>query len=474
MTTSARSKGRVLVVDDHLEMVRLLADQLEDEGYEVELAASGAAALAAAGKVFPDVVLTDLRMDGVDGLDVLEGVRALDPTIPVIIMTGFGAIDSAIEAIKRGAFHYFTKPFRLEEVLLYVARAITDRRLRDQHRALSRIAVERAGFAAMIGSSEVMRRLYDFIERVAQSSEPVLIRGESGTGKELVARALHFEGARRERAFVALNCTALPEALLESELFGHARGAFTGATSARRGLLVEADGGTVFLDEIGDMPAGLQAKLLRVLEDGEVRPVGADVSRKVDVRILAATHRELEGQGSTFRQDLFYRLNVVPLTVPPLRERPEDIPPLVEHFWAKARERNPGAVATRLLPGVVVALARCPWPGNVRELENVVTRLVVLSPKEVVEAADLPVLIPQLVSPPSPLDRAKEQLTTLRELESEYITWVIERCAGNKTRAAEVLGIDPSTIHRRGRTPSTETPAPPPAELARGRSPGPR
>ena len=470
MATRPKPKGRALIVDDHLEMVQLLADQLADAGYEVAMAGSGAEALTTAAKFLPDIVLTDLRMDQVDGFDVLEGVRALDPTVPVIIMTGFGAIDSAIEAMKRGAYHYFTKPFRLDEVILYVGRALADRRLRDQHRALSRIAVERSGFAAMIGKSDVMRRLYDVIERVAQSSEPVLISGESGTGKELIARALHFEGPRRERAFVVLNCTALPEALLESELFGHSRGAFTGATAVRRGLLVEADGGTLFLDEIGDMPAGLQAKLLRVLEDGEVRPVGADVSRKVDVRIIAASHQALEGPGSTFRQDLFYRLNVVPLTAPALRDRPEDIPLLVEHFWTRARERNPGTVATQLLPEVVAALTRCPWPGNVRQLENVVTRLVVLSGKEVIEVADLPVHLPQLVIS-SPLDRAKEQLTTLRELESEYIAWVIERCGGNKTRAAEILGIDPSTIHRRGKTPSTEAPPIKRSDTAGGRPP---
>ena len=447
-------KARILVVDDHPEMVRLLADQLDDAGYHVELAESGRAALAAAEKRLPDVVLTDLRMEEVDGFDVLAGMRALDPTVPVLIMTGFGAIDSAIEAIQRGAYHYLTKPFRLEEVLLYVERALADRQLRDQHRALSQLALERSEFAAMVGHSEVMRRLYDLIERVAQSSEPVLIRGESGSGKELVARALHFHGPRRERTFVVVNCTALPEALLESELFGHARGAFTGATTARRGLLVEADGGTLFLDEIGDMPAGLQAKLLRVLEDGEVRPVGADVTRKVDVRIIAASHQALEGRESTFRQDLFYRLNVVPIMVPPLRERPEDIPALVAHFLGKARERNPGVAATRLAPEVVAALARCPWPGNVRELENSVTRLLVVSTKEVIDLNDVQAQAPQLLGPIAPIDQAKQRLTTLRELESEYIAWVIEQCSGNKTRAAEILGIDPSTIHRRGKTPA--------------------
>jgi two-component system response regulator HydG len=444
------SKGRILVVDDHPEMVRLLADQLGDAGYRVELAQSGREALALLEKHPPDLVLTDLRMAQVDGLDVLAGVTAFDPTIPVLIMTAYGNIDGAITAIQRGAYHYLTKPFRVEEVLVYVERALADRQLRDQHRALSRLALERSGFAAMVGHSEVMRRLYDLIERVAPVAAPVLIRGESGTGKELVARALHFQGARRERAFVAVNCTALPEALLESELFGHTRGAFTGATATRRGLLVEADGGTLFLDEIGDMPVGLQAKLLRVLEDGEVRPVGADVARKVDVRIVAATHQELEGREG-FRQDLFYRLNVVALTVPPLRDRIEDIPALVEHFLGKARERNPSTAARQLAPAVLAALARCPWAGNVRELENAVTRLVVVCASEVIELADLETHVPHVLGRAAPLDHAKTELTTLRDLETDYIAWVIDKCGGNKTRAAEILGIDPSTIHRRGK-----------------------
>ena len=448
------AKARILVVDDHPEMVQLLADQLGDAGYKVDLAQSGRDALARLERGLPDVVLTDLRMSEGDGLEVLDGVRAFDPTIPVLIMTAYGAIDSAITAIQRGAYHYLTKPFRVEEVLVYLERALADRRLRDQHRALSRLAIERAGFGAMVGHSEVMRRLYEAIERIAQASAPVLIRGESGTGKELVARALHFQGPRRERAFVAVNCTALPEALLESELFGHARGAFTGATAARRGLLVEADGGTLFLDEIGDMPPGLQSKLLRVLEDGEVRPVGADVARKVDVRIIAATHQALEERPGAFRQDLFYRLNVVPLTVPALRDRAEDIPVLVEHFLGKARERNPAAIPRRVAPEVSAALARCPWPGNVRELENVVTRLVVVCATEVIEMADLQAHVPQVLTRASPVDEAKQRLTTLRELENDYISWVIEHCGGNKTRAAEILGIDPSTIHRRGKTPA--------------------
>jgi two-component system response regulator HydG len=256
---------------------------------------------------------------------------------------------------------------------------------------------------------------------------------------------------------VAVNCTALPEALLESEIFGHARGAFTGATTTRRGLLVEADGGTLFLDEIGDMPAGLQAKLLRVLEDGEVRPVGADVMRKVDVRIIAASHRALEEPGSGFRQDLFFRLNVVPLVVPPLRERVTDIPALIEHFLRKTHERHPGAGPGRLAPDVCAALARFPWPGNVRELENVVTRLVVVCAKEVIEMADLEAHVPQVLAPAGRLDQARQRPTTLRELEDDYIASVIEQCGGNKKQAAAILGINPSTIHRRGKKHPPET-----------------
>jgi two-component system, NtrC family, response regulator HydG len=451
MTSPAKSS--VLVVDDNPGMVRLLADRLSDAGFAVELAQGGQEALAAAAARLPDLVITDLRMEEVDGFDVLAGIHALEPTVPVLIMTAYGGIENAIEAMKRGAYHYITKPFRLDEVMLYVERALADRRLRDENRALTKVAVERASFGAMIGRSEPMRALYELIERVAPSQAPVLIRGESGTGKELVARALHFHGPRQERPFVAVNCTALPEALLESELFGHLKGAFTGATSARRGLLVEAAGGTLFLDEIGDMAPGLQAKLLRVLEDGEVRAVGADVARKVDVRIIAASHQPLEERvtAGSFRQDLFYRLNVVAIKLPPLRTRTGDAPLLIDHFLAKARELNPGTKVVRFADEVIAALASSPWPGNVRELENVVTRLVVVLGRETVTLKDLEQHAPGVLLEVSPLADAKQQLIPLRQLESEYIAWVMERCDGNKTRAAEILQIDPSTIWRRER-----------------------
>ncbi|AKI99178.1 two-component system response regulator HydG [Archangium gephyra] len=447
------SEGRVLVVDDHVEMARLLADHLTDAGYTVDVATSGQEALAAVNGRVLDAVVCDLRMESVDGFDVLAGVRKVDPTLPVLIMTAFGGVENAVEAMRRGATHYFTKPFRLDEVLLYVQRAIAERRLREENRALRQAVGDRSAYGALVGRSAPMRTLYELIERVAYSHAPVLVRGESGTGKELVARALHFEGPRKEGPFVAVNCTAIPNALLESELFGHVKGSFTGATTPRRGLFLEADGGTLFLDEIGDMAPELQAKLLRVLEDGEVRAVGADASRKVDVRVVAATHQELEARvrEGRFRQDLFYRLNVVPLNVPPLRERREDIPLLVEHFVAWSRKRNPRARLAGFSPEALAALAAAPWPGNVRELENLVERLAVVTVQETVDLPTLQLHAPGVTADTHPLSRAQGRLIPLRQLEGEYIAYVVAQCGGNKTKAAEILGIDVSTIHRRER-----------------------
>ena len=447
------SEGRVLVVDDHVEMARLLADHLTDAGYTVDVATSGQEALAAVNGRVLDAVVCDLRMESVDGFDVLAGVRKVDPTLPVLIMTAFGGVENAVEAMRRGATHYFTKPFRLDEVLLYVQRAIAERRLREENRALRQAVGDRSAYGALVGRSVPMRSLYELIERVAHSHAPVLVRGESGTGKELVARALHFEGPRKDGPFVAVNCTAIPNALLESELFGHVKGSFTGATTPRRGLFLEADGGTLFLDEIGDMAPELQAKLLRVLEDGEVRAVGADASRKVDVRVVAATHQELETRvrEGRFRQDLFYRLNVVPLPVPPLRERREDIPLLVEHFVAVSRKRNPRARLAGFTPEALAALAAAPWPGNVRELENLVERLAVVTVQETVDLPTLQLHAPGVTADAHPLSRAQGRLIPLRQLEGEYIAYVVAQCGGNKTKAAEILGIDVSTIHRRER-----------------------
>jgi two-component system response regulator HydG len=433
-------------------MARLLVDQLGEAGYAVERADGGREALRRARAELPDLVVTDLRMAEVDGFDVLQGVHEVDPDVPVIVMTAFGAIETAVEAIKRGAYHYLTKPFQLGEVLLFVERALADRRVRSENTVLRRGAAPSAA-AALVGASAPMRALAELVAKAAPSPAPVLVTGESGSGKELVARALHDGSPRRDRPFVPVNCTALPEALLESELFGHTRGAFSGATAPRRGLFVEADGGTLLLDEIGDMPAPLQAKLLRVIQDGELRAVGSDTIRRVDVRILAATNQDLERRVSEgrFRADLYFRLNVVSVAVPPLRARPEDVPPLVEHFLARARHRNRAARARRFSAAAVERLVAHRWPGNVRELENLVERLVILAAGDEIGLEELERFAPGLVAGPHPLEDAKARLVPLRELEAAYIAWVVARCGGNKTRAAEVLGIDPSTIHRRER-----------------------
>jgi two-component system response regulator HydG len=444
------SRG-VLIADDHVEMGRLLADKLSGEGWHAHVVDGGKAAIESLQAAIPDLVITDLRMADVDGLDVLDAARAADPDLPVIIMTAFGAIDTAIESMKRGAWHYVVKPVRLDELALHAHRAFEHRTLRRVNRQLR--VEHRLGLSALVGKSAAMRDLYALIERVALAAAPVLIRGESGSGKELVARALHDAGPRRDRPFLAINCTALPESLLESELFGHTRGAFTGATSARSGLFVEASGGTLFLDEIGDMAPALQAKLLRVVQQGEVRPVGSDESRAVDVRLIAATHQDLEQRvaDGRFRQDLFYRLDVVPITVPPLRARPDDVPTLAEHFLAAACTRNPHSPVTRVAPEVVTALSRYPWPGNVRELENLIERLVVVGTSPEVGLAELAALAPAVTGGQERFSLPRDRLATLRELEEEYIAWMIEKCGGNKTKAAELLGIDPSTLHRRSR-----------------------
>jgi two-component system, NtrC family, response regulator HydG len=443
-------RRRVLVVDDNLEMASTIADYLRSQGFEVETVSGGAEGLARFASAPADAVLTDLRMQDVDGMDVLEGIRRIDPDAPVVIMTAFGAIDTAVEAIRRGAYHYVTKPFKMDVVRVMLERACSERSLRSENDRLRRAVEDRFSFASLVGRSPEMQELYTLIERVAAVPLPALILGETGTGKELVARAIHAHGPRAKAAFVAVNCAALPEALLESELFGHARGAFTGATQPRRGLFVEADGGTLLLDEIGDMPLALQAKLLRVLESGEIRPVGSDTVRHCDVRLLAATHRVLEDlvREGKFREDLYYRLRVLSLRLTPLRERREDIPLLLEHFLTIARRGAPTALVAGFTPEAVALLGEHSWPGNVRELEHLVQSLVVTGSEAKVGADSIRTFL-RAVSADHPLDRARKGLWSLRELEQEYINWVVEHTRGNKTRASEILGIDPSTIYRR-------------------------
>ena len=390
----------------------------------------------------------------------LADVLALDPFLPVLIVAAPEMTDEAVELVALGAHDYFSTPLQPREAEVFVRRALQRRAVREEHRELRQTQLAGEEVARLIGRSRPMRELVETLRRVAASRLPVLVRGESGTGKERVARALHDMSPRRDAAFVAVNTTALPEHLLESELFGHVQGAFTGADKARKGLFVEADGGTLFLDEIGDMNPVLQSRLLRVLEDGEVRAVGADTTRRVDIRIVAATHQPLERrvEERAFRGDLFYRLNVVPVHIPPLRERVEDVPLLVGHFLEAARDEIPEAAPRRVSPAAIAALARHPWPGNVRELENVIKRLVVMTPRDTIEPADVDAVL-RAAGPsqaraasalPGELERAFEELPSLKVVQERYIAWVLARCDQNKTQAARILGINVSTLHRRG------------------------
>jgi two-component system response regulator HydG len=443
---------RILVVDDHIEMANTVADYLGQHNMEAKAVASAQDALALLGQESFDALLTDLRMKGMDGLDLLDAAHRIDTDLPVVVMTAFGGIDSAIQSIQRGAYHYVTKPFKLDVVRVLLDRACHEHDLHCENQRLRRAVDD--SFADMIGKSQPMQALFALLERVAQVSSPALVLGETGTGKELVARALHHTGPRAAGAFVAINCAALPEALLESELFGHTRGAFTGATQARRGIFVDADGGTLLLDEIGELSLPLQARLLRVLEAGEVRPLGSDTVRKVDVRIVAATHRPLSDlvhQGQ-FREDLYFRLKVLPIAIPPLRERGDDIRLLAEHFLGNARERLPQAAPRGFSSEAMAVLLAHPWPGNVRELQHLIERLVVTSDKDIVDATAVKAMLDPPSSVPTQTPAAFDALPSLRELEQQYIDHVLERTGGNKTKAAEILGIDPSTLHRRSKT----------------------
>jgi two-component system response regulator HydG len=446
-------KARVLVVDDVVDMAETVAMDLEAAGYETAVADSGTAAVAMFHKDPADVVVTDLRMKAVDGLDVLDGVKRVDPEVPVLLMTAFGGVESAVEAMRRGAFHYVTKPFELNALRALVDRACRERTLSRENALLRRNLRANLSSRQILGNSPRMQQLRSLVERVASAASPALISGETGTGKELVALAIHADGPRGDRPFVALNCAALPEHLLESELFGHARGAFTGAAQARRGLFVEADGGTLFLDEVGDLPAPLQGKLLRVLQSGEVRPVGSESVRTVDVRCIAATHKDL-GQlveQGLFREDLFFRLDVLRVPVPALHERAEDIPLLVEHFLRRSLDRSPRSILQGFQPEALDALMAFRWPGNVRQLENLVERLVVTAQGPLARLVD----VQQALGPgrdQDPLALLVQRPLTLGELTDRYISAILQRVGGSKQKAADILGVDPSTLYRREKT----------------------
>ena len=437
--------SRVLVVDDKLAMAEMLADGLIDHKFDATACGSAATALAAIAHGGVDVVVTDLRMPEVDGFTLLDRIRETNPEVQVIVMTAYGAIDSAVESIRRGAYHYLTKPFKLDELVIFVERALAERALRREAAALRKKLGEQFLLAGIVAHSAGMQRVIEVVRRVSAADVPILITGETGTGKGVIARALHGEGKRAKRPFVAINCAAIPEQLLESELFGHVKGAFTGASSDHPGLFASADHGTVLLDEIGELPIGLQPKLLRVLEAGTLRPVGATRERVVDVRILAATHRDLRAavaQG-TFREDLLYRLDVVSIEIPPLRLRRDDIAPLIERFLGEAIERHPTSQVACFSRGAMQRMLEYAWPGNVRELAHVVERGVLLAAGADVSESDLglPALQPGTSSP-------FMDIVPMIDVQRRYARWALEQLGGHKTRTAERLDVDVKTLNR--------------------------
>ncbi len=442
--------ARLLVVDDDTASREAVAEALRAEGYTVETAAGGRAALALCRERIFDVVVSDIRMPDLDGLSLLRGLRETHPQLSVILMTAFGTVEAALEAIKQGAYDYVSKPLRLDELLLTVRRALAHRRLIQENLEFRRVLQDRYQLANIVGVSPSMIEVFKLIARVAASRSTVLITGESGTGKEVVARALHFNGPRASAPFVTIDCGGLAEGLLESELFGHVRGAFTGATTARRGLFEAGHTGTVFLDEIGDIGPNIQAKLLRVLELQEVKPVGGNQPVHIDVRLIAATNKDLltEIREGRFREDLFYRLNVVGIHLPPLRERREDIPALAQHFLRKYAAAN-GKVLDRFATETMALLERYPWPGNVRELENAVERAVAVSSHPIVLPDDLPT---HLVSPAGSAGQSSEPelgpLLPLDDLIRGHVMRVLDATGGNKKRTAEILGVDRRTLYR--------------------------
>jgi DNA-binding NtrC family response regulator len=430
---------QVLVVDDDRVTRQLLEEVLKKEGYAVHTADSGEAALELTGDGAFDLVISDIRMLGVSGLDLLRAIRKRAPSTEVILITGFGSMETAVEAVREGAFDYVPKPFKLDEIKLAAKRAIHQRRLLREGK-VEKAQVER-DHNRIVGRSRPMIEVFKLVAKVAQGRSTVLVRGESGVGKELVARAIHSESSRRDHAFVAVNCAAIPEQLLESELFGHVRGSFTTAVADKPGLFEEAASGTLFLDEVGDMSLAVQAKLLRAIETQEVKRVGGNVPTKVDVRILAATNKPLEElvKEGEFREDLFFRLNVVTIEVPPLRERKEDIPLLAEHFLAREAHANDKRVLG-ITPETLELLLDYPWPGNVRELAHVIERAVALSGK--------PLLLPEDL-PPNVRPDPNKRLRTLDEVERDYILEVLRETRGNKQTAAQILHIDRKTLQRK-------------------------
>ncbi|AKT37964.1 sigma-54-dependent transcriptional regulator [Chondromyces crocatus] len=443
--------GRVLIVDDERSVGELLESGLKKRGFQVKSCTSGDAALALLAEEEFDAVVTDLRMKGMDGLSLCERIVANRPDVPVLVITAFGSLESAIAAIRAGAYDFLTKPFELEVLRLALVRAIRHRALREEVKRLRQAAAASQGYGEMLGASAPMRKVYDLIDRVAEVDTSVLVTGESGTGKELVARALHRRSPRRDGPFIAVNCAAVPEPLLESELFGHAKGAFTDAKGARQGLFFQASGGTLFLDEIGDMPLGLQPKLLRALQERRARPLGATEERPFDIRVVAATNSDIEAavEERRFREDLYYRINVVHVELPPLRSRGSDVLLMAQHFVERFAAST-GHRVTGLSAPAAEKLLSYSWPGNVRELSNCIERAVALARYEQIAVEDLPQKIQRYqIRDLVPVTEDPAELLPMDEVERRYIARVLEAVQGNKTIAAKVLGFDRATLYRK-------------------------
>jgi DNA-binding NtrC family response regulator len=442
--------ARILVVDDDRAMCQLLIDLLREDGYEADVAYDGESALEKCRTTRFDVAITDLMMPKMRGIELVQRLREIDASALVLLITAFGTIESAVEAMRAGAFHYVTKPFHNDEILIQVKRALEQKTLQEELKRLRTEVQARNRFQNIIGQSSAMQSIFETIAQVSDLPANILIEGESGTGKELIARAIHSDSSRATGPFIPVNCAAIPETLLESELFGYVRGAFTDARRDRPGLFREASGGILFLDEISEIPITLQAKLLRVLEDKEVRPLGANQSEKVDTRVLSASNRYLDElvRNGKFRQDLYYRLNVIRIELPALRYRSEDIPLLVKHFiekFADSAKRNVEGIQDEAL----AALKSYDWPGNIRELEHTIERAVLLGKGALVGVEDLPGHLVACGDSAIVLAQALAKQFTLRDLEREYIGKVLETTHGNKTEAARILGVDRTTLYRK-------------------------
>ncbi len=449
--TTTAAKPSVLVVDDETGILDSLNILLRNEGFAPHLAHGGKAGLDQLGETRPDIVLTDIRMPNVTGVEILAAARQLDSDVPVILMTAQATLQSAMQAVNEGAFYYIQKPFRNDELIAILKRAAEHRKLRVENKSLKQAIrrAERNGVSRPVGVSKSWLEVLRLIETVAPTDSTVLIQGESGTGKEVIARYIHDLSVRAEGPFLSINCGALPESLLESELFGHVKGSFTGAVRDKLGLFGASSKGTFFLDEIGETTPATQVKLLRALQHREVIPVGSTDAVPVDTRVVAATNRDLDEEirSGNFRSDLYYRLNVISIHLPPLRQRRDDIPVLAEHFLnriATHRSETP----KHLDATTADALLDYSWPGNVRELENALERAVILTPEERIPVSSLPERVTQRRAEPLVSTRTPPN-PTLEAVERAYIMWVLQSESGNKSRAAEVLGIDPSTLYRK-------------------------